>query len=88
MLTMCSKAPDIYVGGEEGVPKLASKDIEWPVEFHISYELSFLPGHVPGVGQDVLDRCYCGFAGMCCLCMLEETKCFCFCTRVHGKSES
>lgn len=60
MLTMCSKAPDIYVGGG-GSTKIQ------PVEFPISYELSFLPGHIPDMGQDMLDRCYCGFAGMCCL---------------------
>lgn len=55
------------LGGGGGYQNWLQRILKWPVEFQISYELSFLPGHIPDVGQDMLDRCYCGFAGTCCL---------------------
>lgn len=39
--------------------------LKWPVEFQISYELSFLFGHIPGMGLSMWDRYYCGFASRC-----------------------
>lgn len=39
--------------------------LKWPVSLQISSELSFLSGHIPGVGLGMLDRCDCGFASMC-----------------------
>lgn len=61
--------------------------LKWPVEFQISYELSFLSGHIPGVGLGMLDSCCCGFASTCSLMYAGRALCFCFCTRVHGESK-
>lgn len=53
-----------FLGGGFGGQNWLQRLLKWPVEFQISHEW-VLSGHIPGVGLDMLDRCYCGFASMC-----------------------